>query len=272
MSYKVFSPAKVNLSLQILGRRDDGYHDIDSVFAKLKFGDELIFEDKNEGIEIRSRGKYKVPTNADNLVYKAADLIRQRAKGKRGIRITIDKQIPIGAGMGGGSSNAAMTLKFLNDHWDVGLSQEKLEEIGKTLGADVVFFLQEESVARMQGIGEKVVLLDGFAVDKSSQMLLFIPKYISISSVWAYKKLVEYYNGDYAEAKKVDNAFEAPIFEVFPDLENIKKALQDFGALQANMTGSGSVVFGVFDVKKDLSEIQSKLELRGDCILTQILR
>ncbi|MBT4936296.1 4-(cytidine 5'-diphospho)-2-C-methyl-D-erythritol kinase [Candidatus Peregrinibacteria bacterium] len=158
---QVFSPAKVNLFLHIKHLREDEYHEIDSVFAKLDFGDILDFEEKKEGIEIRASGKYKIPTNADNLVYKAADIMRARAKGKRGIKIHIEKNIPVGSGLGGGSSNAATTLKYLNEAWDIHLPQNELMILGESLGADVPFFLSDFSVARVGGVGEKVIPIKG---------------------------------------------------------------------------------------------------------------
>lgn len=268
MAYTLFCPAKINLFLKILKKRDDGYHDIDSVFAKLNFGDQLTFEDKKEGIEILAKGDFKVPTNSDNLVFKAADLMRSRAKGKRGIRITINKKIPIGGGMGGGSSNAATVLTFLNKYWDVNLPLEELLQMGKTLGADVPFFLYPETFARVSGIGEIIHPIQDlkilpFEISEQSKIVLVIPNKITVPSAWAYQQIQKFFPGGvYPQDEK--NTFEPAIFDVYPDLKNIKQTLFDLGAEYALMTGSGSVVFGIFEKSSEL-RVQN-LEEKGKVV------
>ena len=270
MIYSQFSPAKINLNLKILSLRDDGYHELDTHMAKLDFGDTLTFSEKKEGIELRASGDYKIPTNADNLVYKAADLMRARAKGKKGVKIEIEKKIPLGAGLGGGSSNAATTLKFLNTFWDVNLPEQALMDLGKKLGVDIPFFIQNASQARLGGIGEQVleVFNNNFSEKK---VLLCIPQYISIESAWAYAQLKEFYNQKYPDPQTVNNTFEDPMFSVYPDLKNIKNTLVKSGVEMAALTGSGSVVFAIFSQDQDISNLILDLKEKAKCIECKIL-
>ena len=291
---EVFSPAKINLFLHIKHLRDDGYHEIDSIFAKLNFGDVLYFDEKKEGIEIRASGKYKIPTNSDNLVYQAADLMRSRAKGKRGIKIHIEKNISVGSGLGGGSSNAATTLKYLNNAWDVHLPESELMDLGKNLGADVPFFLSDFSIARVGGIGEKISPVISSEAERSREIplmnkrdfsthslhslgrndiiILIIPKYISISSAWAFSELKNFYNGKYPQEKNITNTFEEVIFQKYPDLLTIKKILLDSGAIYSSLSGSGSTVYGFFEEGFDIESLRESIGSKGELILCRINR
>ncbi len=272
MNNSVFSPAKINLTLNILKLREDNYHELDSVFAKINFGDYLTFTEKKESIEIKSKGEFKIPTNKDNLVFKAADLLRTKAKGKKGIKIEIEKNIPIGSGLGGGSSNAATTLKFLNTFWDINLSNDKLCEIGAKIGADVPFFINELTFAHISGIGDKIEKviypreIFGGLEQTEIIVLLIIPKYISINTSWAYSELKKYFKEKYPNSISNSNTFEKIIFEIYPDLKFFKETFLNNGAIHSNMTGSGSAVFGIFEKSKNLLEIEKKLKNKGDLI------
>ena len=149
--FTLSSPAKINLFLHIVGRRPDGYHNLQSVFAILNKGDKLTFEERmDDKIEILPDLGFNVE---DNIVYKAIMLLRKETSISKGITITIEKNIPMGGGLGGGSSNAATTLLALNKLWNLNLTTKRLCELGKTLGADVPIFGNGNS-AFAQGIGE----------------------------------------------------------------------------------------------------------------------
>ena len=169
---KVISPAKINLNLKILGRRNDGYHNIQTLFQILKFGDEMTFSIDSGNIVTVDAGQ----EIENNIVLDAAKLLREKTSSATGCHIQIKKKIPIGGGMGGGSSNAATTLLILNRLWRINLSKTELLEMGRQLGADVPIFILGES-ALAEGIGEK---LRPIVTEK--QWFLIINPHISIST------------------------------------------------------------------------------------------
>lgn len=180
------SPAKINLNLQILNKREDGYHNLKSEFCTINLFDKIRLTKIPEGIQLVTSGKYRIPNNRDNLAYQVAEKLRSHAKGKVGVKIEIDKQIPLFAGLGGGSSNAATVLKGLIELWNLDLSLEKQVEIGKKIGADVPFFLYGGHCL-VEGIGEKVTPLE----DKIEEKYVVVAQlpYIKISTPWAYNEL-----------------------------------------------------------------------------------
>ncbi len=185
ISLKLKSPAKINLNLQILDKREDGYHNLKSEFCTINLFDKITLTKIPEGIQMVTSGKYRIPNNRDNLVYQVAEKLRSHAKGKVGVKIEIDKQIPLFAGLGGGSSNAATVLKGLIELWNLDLSLEKQVEIGKKIGADVPFFLYGAHCL-VEGIGEKVTPLE----DKIQEKYIVVVQlpYIKISTPWAYNQ------------------------------------------------------------------------------------
>lgn len=178
------APAKINLNLQILNKREDGYHDIKSEFQTIDLCDEIKLTAISTGIQLKTSGNYRIPNNRDNLVYQVAEQLRVRAKGKVGVKIELNKQIPLFAGLGGGSSDAATVLQGLNKLWDLNLSIEKQIEIGKKIGADIPFFLYG-GCCLVEGIGEKVTPLD--CLEKKYVVVAQLP-YIKISTPWAYSQ------------------------------------------------------------------------------------
>lgn len=284
------SPAKINLNLQILNKREDFYHNIKSEFCTINLFDKITLTKIPEGIQIVTSGKYKIPNNRSNLVYQVAEKIRSHAKSRVGVKIEIDKQIPLFAGLGGGSSNAATVIKGLIELWDLDLSLEKQIEIGKKIGADIPFFLYGEHCL-IEGIGEKITPLE--TSQKAQHIIVAQLPYIKISTPWAYDQWDKRQNNagilNSSEARKSPesepqesqkeslkqkeilrqaqdstNDFEKVIFPHFPDLENLKKIFLKSGATKANMTGSGSSIYGVFDKKeiaeKCLRKIENKCE------------
>lgn len=275
-SLNLKAPAKINLNLQILNKKEDGYHNLKSVFQTIDLYDEILLTSISEGIQLKTSGKYKIPNNRDNLVYQVAEQLRVRANGKVGVKIELNKQIPLFAGLGGGSSDAGTVLQGLNQLWNLNLSLEKQIEIAKKIGADIPFFLYGGKCL-VEGIGDKITPLD---LGQEKHILIAQLPYIKVSTPWAYKQwdklqITNYELGDLqnqftikkansAEKKLHSNDFEKVIFPYFPDLKDLKEIFLQNGAIQANLTGSGSAIFGVFEEKqiaeKCLANIEKKCE------------
>jgi 4-diphosphocytidyl-2-C-methyl-D-erythritol kinase len=246
-----YSPAKINLMLRIVRRRRDGYHEIRTIFQKISLYDTLRFTLREEpGIVIRANDP-NLPTGNRNLIYRAASALLQRSVHKGGLSVTLLKRIPVGAGLGGGSSNAATVLKALNRLLKLNLSPKELAKFGLPIGADVPFFLVEGS-ALGTGIGDRlkrIVLPDLWYV-------LINPGF-EVSTAWAYKNhVLTKGRNDYNISKFPRVPEEVPGF-LWNDLEGIvcrahpevavaKEVLLSQGAAGALMTGSGPTVFGIF--------------------------
>jgi 4-diphosphocytidyl-2-C-methyl-D-erythritol kinase len=283
---KTKSFAKLNFYLDVIGRYNNGYHKIRSLFSEVSLFDEINYFQNNEG-KIRIYDEIKIlPEN--NLLKKASDkLIEIKNRTVFGIDFHIKKNIPIGGGMGGGSSNAAFVLKTLNALWNLGYSYEKLEKIGAQLGADVPFFIRG-GIQKVGGIGQ--ILSPIIAKPVNLEIILVIPE-ISISTELAYKKIDEKKLAidSFNFKKKFDllvkgfkdcnyelivenvyNKFEEVIFPEFPKLEMIKEQIMSSGADAALMSGSGSTIFGIYEnesKKKSGAEILKKL---GNRIISDI--
>lgn len=273
-SEKVKSPAKVNLCLYINFKREDGYHDISSIMIPVSIYDELSFT-VTESSEIKvSADSTDIPSGKDNLVYKAAELIQKTYSVTAGITIRINKQIPSGAGLGGGSSNAATAFITLNRLWDLNLSKNELKALGKTIGADIPFFI-EESPSLIGGIGDIVK-----PVKVCSEIwLVIINPNLHVSTKYVYEHL------NLALTKKdkdinnflrllasekvspkwtehMHNDLEAVTFERHPELKRIKSYLAGNGAVASLMAGSGSSVFGVFSSREEGEKVYRSAEGR----------
>ena len=263
----VFSPAKINLFLAVTGRRADGFHDLVSVAAPLDFGDELKAEDGGRRTE--GGGGFSlecdqpdVPVDGSNLVLKAAEAFAAATGWKQGVRFSLKKVIPMGAGLGGGSSNAVAALQAMNRLAGGLLAEEKLAQLAATLGSDCVLFLKNAPVV-MRGRGERVESLPESAAARlrGRRVLLFKPGF-GISTPWAYGRMVAR-GGDYlpateAEARLVAwlggsapaerilfNNMEPAAFEKYLALPLLLERLRkEFGVATA-MSGSGSACFAV---------------------------
>jgi 4-diphosphocytidyl-2-C-methyl-D-erythritol kinase len=253
------SPCKVNLLLNILGRRADGFHELETVMQPVNFCDELSFERGGNGIQLSCSDK-RLPVNSKNLVFRAAENFLAAAKISDGVKIHLEKKIPLSAGLGGGSGNAATTLLALNELFGQPLASEKLHEIAAALGSDIPFFLQNKP-ALATGRGEKIQPLENFPALRSKVFLLIHPGF-GISTPWAYQNLSrfpEVLNGKKGRAQKLVsllqtddlkaangefyNSLEAPALEKFPILQLFQEFLRANGALAALMSGSGSTTF-----------------------------
>jgi 4-diphosphocytidyl-2-C-methyl-D-erythritol kinase len=258
MKLKLRAPAKINWFLSVLGKRDDGYHDIASPMQCVSLFDELSFEHA-EDIQLISG--MDVPA-AENLVYRAALLLKKVSSYRKGAKITLKKNIPLAAGLGGGSSDAASALIGLNRLWGLEYGNDQLMRIAAGIGSDVPFFI-EGHLSLVEGRGEKVrALKSGTTVP----MLLVKPD-LEISSGWAYrnceteltkksidiKLFCQALDGkDFARLKEmVFNDLESAVVKEYPVVAEIKKMLSENGAVVASMSGSGPTVFGVFDSTAD---------------------
>jgi len=257
------SPCKVNLLLNILGKRPDGFHELETVMQPVNFYDELAFEHGGEGVRI-SCGENILPTDSKNLVNRAATAFLSAAKIHDGVKIHLEKRIPLAAGLGGGSGNAATTLLALNELFDQPLSGAKLRELAASLGSDIPFFLQDKP-ALATGRGEKIQPLGHFPALRGKAFLLIHPGF-GISTPWAYQNLARFpeaLNGRSGRAQQLIsklqsndwpavadgfyNSLEAPAFDKFPVLALYQEFLRENGALAALMSGSGSTTFAIIE-------------------------
>lgn len=248
---------KINLGLDILGRRENGYHDVRMVMQTVYLYDRVTLEKTREpGIEISTNLSY-LPVNENNIAYKAAELLRGEFGIREGIRITLEKHIPVAAGMAGGSSNAAAVLFGMNRMFGLGLSEEGLKERGVTLGADVPYCIMRGTVLA-EGIGEILTPLPPLP---KCYVLIAKPP-LSVSTRTVYEKidregikshpdidgiLAGLQEGDLQQvAGSMGNVLEQVMLEEHPVLQRIKDVMIGSGALNAMMSGSGPTVFGIF--------------------------
>lgn len=241
------SPAKINLHLSILSRRTDGYHDLLMLMEKINLCDEIILELGDQiGVTMMKDTTYSLVTQKEeNLCYKAAKLLQTKSGIDKGVSIQLAKNIPIGGGLGGGSSNAATVLKGLNQLWELNWPMEKLAELGLQIGADVPFFLYE-GPAIVEGVGEKVTPINWLP---KFPLLLLNPG-IHVSTPEAYQlwdKMALHKNRVSLPVTTLHNDFEAVIFAQHPPISEAKQCLLDHGATQAMMSGSGSTLFALFE-------------------------
>lgn len=274
--------AKVNWSLQILGKRPDGYHEIQTILQTISIHDDLTFERREgEGITL-SCDDPEIPTGEENLVVRAAQGLAKRFAVSYGVDIQLVKRIPTRGGLGGGSSNAAVTLLALTRLWNLDITAEQLAEIASSLGADVPFFLRG-GCAVAKGIGTNLKSLP----DGETRHLIVIHPQVSIATADAYNALnspaltsnipIPILSRSFDEATPPDssraltNDFEPVIFDMEPEIERAKLALLQAGARGALLAGSGSSVFGIFADRaaqqRALNELQLEVGWRVfDCV------
>lgn len=267
---KLFSYAKINLFLDVIGKREDGYHNIKSVMQTISLKDEIIIKNTNQDIIIKCNNN-KIPLDSSNTAYKAVLLIKQKYKIKKGALVQIDKNIPTESGMAGGSSNAAVVIKGINELWNLKMTKDEMLEIGIKIGADVPFCLTG-GTALVEGIGKKITKLKPF---KWENILIVKPEF-NMSTALVYNKMKEEYFNKYKNNKIIEyinignykkaalnlaNTLENVVEKIHPEIKEIEKKMIELKARSSIMTGSGSVVFGLFDSKKELinaEEILSK--------------
>ena len=252
------APAKLNLFLHITGRREDGYHDLQTLFQILDWGDELQFVVNDDGQISRATHINGVPESED-ICIRAAQLLKARTAVKQGVQIQLLKRIPMGAGLGGGSSDAATVLCALNQYWSCGLTRHQLAELGLELGADVPVFVNGFS-AWAEGRGEK---LQAVSLGHKYYVLVFPGISISTADVFCHPSLkrnskpVSLSPGTLRVGR---NDCEAVALGMYPELKIIIKDLSVWG--QPRMSGTGSTFFLTFDNKNAAMKAASELECR----------
>lgn len=269
---------KINLALDVLYPRDDGYHEINTIMQQIDLKDTITLRNIEGDRAIIECNSEEIPLDESNLAYKAWEKIVEKANFLRGIHITIDKNIPVAAGLAGGSTNAAAVLKGLNLLWNLNLSQERLMEIGAEIGADVPFCILG-GTAHARGIGEKLKKIRSF----SNKLILLANIGKPVSSAYVYNKLdlenrskridvdkiVEYIEEDDVKkvAENMENIMEQVVIKEYPIIAQIKEDMVRYGALGSIMSGSGPTVFGIFDDEEKLLRCKEFLEKKVEKVL-----
>jgi 4-diphosphocytidyl-2-C-methyl-D-erythritol kinase len=259
------SPAKVNLRLEILKKREDGYHELRTILQKINLHDLLHFSLKKEGGISITTDHPNLPIGKSNLIYQAVQSMLKKSDYKGGIHVNIEKRIPLGAGLGGGSSNAATALKAMNQVLKIGLSKRELMAIGLKIGADIPFFLFK-GAAVASGIGERLK-----KIELPELWYVLIYPNFEVSTPWAYQNFMltkRQFHFSFNRLSKIPdeissllwNDLEEVVSKEYPQIGLMKEILCSAGAKGALMTGSGPTVFGVFSGEGGASEAYKKVK------------
>ncbi len=277
-SLVVFAPAKLNLFLEILAKRPDGYHQLETVMVSVGLHDTLCFTaDGSSQIRLRCRSASDptsppLPVNADNLVVRAAELLRTHTGSNRGVSITLTKRIPMQAGLGGGSSDAAATLLGLNRLWELGLSVGELHTLAARLGSDVNFFLDSSRAAICHGRGE---LVQPVTVARQLHFVVACPlTRLSTAEVFRHctpsqaprdaKAVLQWLSARHPlrGGGGIHNALEAPAEGLSRGIRDTLQDLQTAGVMTAAMSGSGSACFGVCRSRRHARDVANRMHQR----------
>ena len=269
---ETLSFAKINLCLYVLSKRPDEYHNILSVIQAIDLADNIELAKTSSNIEIECENP-KIPCNKDNLAYSAAEIFFENCKIKGGVKIKIDKKIPVASGLGGGSSNAATVLKSLNQLYQTNLSNQDLSRLGAKIGSDVPFFFSKGQ-ALVKGRGEIVQDVDLY----DDYWLILVKPNFEIRTVWAYQSLkiglttkpaevnLKIYREKLSFFEAIsswENDLELAVFKEYPIIRDIKQSLINRGAIKASMSGSGPTVYGLFETQSKAEEVKAE-KLKGD--------
>lgn len=288
MTLTLNSPCKVNLLLNILRRRADGFHDLETLLQPIGLYDVISMEAAGTGI-VLTCSEDSLPVDNTNLVYRAASAFLNTTEISKGVKIHLDKKLPMTAGLGGGSANAAVALSGLNQLFDQPLSASEITKLAASLGSDVPFFLKNQP-ALGTGRGERIQRLEPFRALEGKAMLLIRPGF-GVSTAWAYQRLsgfpqavngregkaaelIKRLNGSALKAVAVGlfNSLEVPVFEKYPLLPVLKEYLLGEGAVGALMSGSGSTMFAITHTVTEASVLQNKvLQQFGNCNWTKVV-
>ncbi|MDB6019003.1 MAG: 4-diphosphocytidyl-2-C-methyl-D-erythritol kinase [Pedosphaera sp.] len=272
------SACKVNLLLNILGKRPDGFHELETVMHPVDYYDELAFSRGGQGIQLTC-SEATLPTDSRNLVHRAAAVFLQTADVGDGVKIHLEKRIPLAAGLGGGSGNAATTLLGLNELFGEVLSPEQLHTLAAGLGSDINFFLQAKPALAV-GRGEKITALEFFPALRGAVFVLVHPGF-GISTAWSYQNLARFpaaLNGQPGRAQELIsllqnaslaqagvefyNSLEAPALEKYPVLALYQEFFRSNGAAATLMSGSGSTTFALFSGQAAAEQIVEKFKAK----------
>ncbi|NCC42277.1 MAG: 4-(cytidine 5'-diphospho)-2-C-methyl-D-erythritol kinase [Clostridia bacterium] len=274
---KLRAYAKINLGLDVIRKREDGYHEVQMIMQTIQMYDQLELEvTAAPGIQLTTNLSY-IPVNENNLVHKAAKLLMDKYQITQGVKIDLNKFIPVAAGMAGGSSDAAATLVGVNKLFHLGLSMKELMEIGVNIGADVPYCVMR-GTALSEGIGEKLTALP---LMPECYILIGKPG-VSVSTKYVYTHLnlnAQTHHPDiagmiqaleqgnlYGITKRMENVLESVTIPAYPIIEEIKDHMKEHGALNAMMSGSGPTVFGIFD---DKTKAEAACKALRDSMLTR---
>ncbi len=268
-------PAKINLYLKVLRKRPDGYHDIDTVFERIDLCDELTLKAIPEDIVVKCDDP-QVPCDKRNLIYKAAQMLRERYSVAAGVEMTLKKNIPVAAGLGGASSDCAYALRGLNELWDLKLNKSQLFEIGSAIGADVAFFLLDCGRAIGRGKGEILEPCAG-RQEKSIFWYLLVNPGFPVLAKDAYEGLNLGLTSAPSDSRinpvrlngikfedlgdLLSNSLEAPVERKFRAISDMKSEIKKAGLKLSMMSGSGPTVYGVASGKEEALEAKSRLLL-----------
>ncbi len=263
--------AKINLGLYVIARRPDGYHDIETVYCRIGLADRISFSQASD-IQVTSSSP-EVPNDESNICHKAARMLRGHFDSNDGVHIHIVKEVPVGAGLGGGSADAALVLKELPAFWQRDLDAADRSRFALALGSDVPYFL-EEGAALARGRGER---LEYFPLDIPFAVLLCNPN-IHIATSWAYSRITPGSGRKPDNLRKVvtegmrnpeilrqqlRNDFESVVFATYPEVYDLKKQMLNAGADFVLMSGSGSTVFGLFEDVSTAERLAREFVSRG---------
>ena len=274
---RVKSFAKINLGIEILGKRDDGYHEIRTLFQTVNLFDLLAFFLLPRNEIILRGNDASIPWDGSNLIHKAVTLLKNRYAIETGVEIHVTKNIPAGKGLGGGSSNAAITLLALNELWQLDLEKDALRDLGALLGADIPFFF-EGGLCLGQGKGEDLFKLEDL---DSCLCVLALPS-VSVSTASMYKRLSASLTSRDKDSKIIkfldsrdlgflENDLEEIVFRTYPQIKDIKNLIQEQGSELTLMSGSGSAVFGLFHQRKKAEKTLRVLTKEHSAVLVTTL-
>ena len=283
---KLKARAKINLGLDVIRKREDGYHDLRMVMQTIGLCDELVLSQvETEGIFV-STNRPELPTDERNLVYREARLLREEFGLPGGIRIHLEKKIPMAAGLAGGSTDAAAVLKGMNDLYSLGLSEAQLCERGVKLGADIPYCIMG-GTALAEGIGERLTRLP----EAPQCSVLLAKPWIDVSTAFVYGHLradelqdhpdidgqiAAVWSGDFSGmTEKMGNVLETVTIPAYPVVQEIKEEMLELGAAGAMMSGSGPTVFGLFDDREKAEAAYRRMCENGagrDVFLTEFFQ
>tara|TARA_B110000263_G_scaffold24445_1_gene18769 strand:- start:1031 stop:1867 length:837 start_codon:yes stop_codon:yes gene_type:complete len=275
-AYKIKSSSKINLGLKVLNLRNDNYHNINSIFIEIDLYDIITFIPSNSFSLTCSNNNITI--NEENTIVKAYEILNKKFNFQNHYKILLEKNIPISGGMGGGSSNAAFTLKALNKLNNLKLTNQQLCKISLNIGSDVPFFI-EGRVKLVSGRGE-IISNHSAPLINTLYILLIFPDF-SVNTSWAYKKIknkLQYkkYSTKFPALdskvnwKLFENDFEDIVGSAYPEIFEIKKFLYDNGALYSGLSGSGSTMFGVYNDKNVLEKIKQSISHYNTLIVSPV--
>lgn len=261
----IFPNAKINIGLNIVNRRPDGYHNLETVFYPVKISDALEVVESDQ-LSFESSGLGIPGSVEDNLCIKGYHLLKKEFDLPP-VKIHLHKHIPIGAGLGGGSADAAFFIRLLNQKFELNMSDDRMIDYAKKLGADCAFFIQNKPVFAFERGDE----FEPIRLDLSDYKIVVVMPPVQISTAEAFggikpeipkHSLMELINLPVAEWRKfIKNDFEATIFKNHPVIRGVKASLYEAGAIYASMSGSGAAVFGIFENTPDLSELEKNSQV-----------